>query len=95
MDYVHCNLFVDSQDREEVVEKDWIDHCVFDIHKRCENSKYRKTPRHIIRREIEKHCPQVKKFTRQDIYAWRRSIKESVIGCWSYEDTVEFFLKEK
>jgi hypothetical protein len=26
MDFVHCNLFVDSQDREEIVEeKDWVD----------------------------------------------------------------------
>lgn len=67
MDYVHCNLFVDSQDREEVVEKDWISKLYLDIGDYVAIND--DIPNEMMfRASIEQHMPKEKKFSKQDIW---------------------------
>lgn len=54
-----------SQDREEVIEQDWIDELIQELEvAKCFQWKYRQA--------IEKHAPKIKKFTREDVeeFVW-------------------------
>ena len=62
-------LIENSSDREEVVEKDWID----DARQKFRESAYREEPhlsKNVFRTVIEKHAPGTKKFTRDEIIAF-------------------------
>jgi len=67
MDYVHCNLFVGSQDREEVVEqppkrmRDVIEEY---------NKNYTHLNDHKLIHALEKHAPTVKKFKLDEVKDW-------------------------
>lgn len=61
MDFVHCNLFVDSQDREEVIEDDWISNAWKEYEEYWTTNRYEE-----FRGIIEKHAPKQVKFTPAD-----------------------------
>ena len=94
--YFPTKLIENSQDREEVVETDWIDDAIADYDVSEYNTDKRK---YNLRKAIEKHCPpKVKKFTRDDIlnfydiYKWMKGnlmvhhICEFLIANWLLEE---------
>lgn len=68
--FLHPRIIEDCNDREEVVEKDWVGKCVDEI---FEYQRWRPwdEPDYVsIRKIIEKHLPQptLIKFTRNDLW---------------------------
>ena len=64
--YTYPELIENSSDREEVVEKDWIN----DAFNMFWWFAYYETPdssKDIFRKSIEKHAPKQKKFTRDEV----------------------------
>lgn len=60
-------LLINSSDREEVVERDWVEKCVDEI---FEYQRWRPwdEPDYVsIRKIIEKHAPKQKMFTREEV----------------------------
>lgn len=91
---IHRCFISSDSNREEVVEKDWVEMCVDEI---FEYQRWRPwdEPDYVsIRKIIEKHAPQVKKFTREDIGKWSREITERPVIICSFVDALQEFLKE-
>lgn len=59
---MYPELIENSQDREEVVEKDWIDDVMRDIAKIDDKAQFRKI--------LEKHAPKVKKIRKSEVQGW-------------------------
>lgn len=69
MDFVHCNLFVDSQDREEVIEDDWISNAWKEYEEYWTTNRYEE-----FRGIIEKYAPKQVKFFEQDVTNYLREL---------------------
>ena len=68
---IYKELIENSQDRKEVVEKDWIDKAFDSAYQLKENNTYEGEMRDKFREAIEKHCPPLqKKFTKEEISDW-------------------------
>jgi len=65
---VRSDLIENSQDREEVVESDWI----YDIIKDLQNNSRELDEESAkeIRQAIEKHAPKEKKFTEEELWVF-------------------------
>lgn len=92
--YIDKQLIENSQDREEVIEKDWIDKCIDEIHNNDIRTDDEKEIRKIIREIILKHAPNQQMFTYNDIsdFAVSKSkdFNQEMIVRW----TLEMFLKQ-
>lgn len=82
---VFKELIEADSNREEVVEKDWIDDAITDYDVSEYNTYKRKEN---LRQAIEKHAPKERKFTREDIDNWYNSA--SYIWTRGY---IEWFLR--
>ena len=82
MDWVHHSLFIDSQDREEVIEKDWI---TFLFENLDHWYKYED-----FRERVLKYAPKQKKFTRDEVCKW----SNKAYFDWAEERYLIDFLKE-
>lgn len=64
--YTYPELIENSSDREEVVEKDWIDDA-FDMFWWFAYYETPDSSKDFFRRSVEKHAPKQKKFTRNEV----------------------------
>jgi hypothetical protein len=83
-------LVENSQDREEVVEKDWIDdarkyHCNIRGYDESKLDKHKT----YFRQAIEKHAPKEKKFTEEELWVF----SEKHLLTLPYNDVVKWMIK--
>lgn len=79
---------------EEVIEKDWIDDCIFDLHQWCEISWHRKIQKKVLRNHIEKHAPKQVKVTNRDISDFAVSKSKDYNEEIIVRGTLELFLRQ-
>lgn len=90
IEYVRSDLIENSQDREEVVEKDWIDdarkyHCNIRGYDESKLDKHKT----YFRQAIEKHAPKEKKFTEEELWVF----SEKHLLTLPYNDVVKWMIK--
>lgn len=92
--YIDKQLIENSQDREEVIEKDWIDKCIDEIHNNDIRTDDEKEIRKIIREIILKHAPNQQMFTYNDISDFAVSKSKDYNQEMTIRWTLEMFLKQ-
>ncbi len=92
--YIDKQLIENSQDREEVIEKDWIDKCIDEIHNNDIRTDDEKEIRKIIREIILKHAPNQQMFTYNDISDFAVSKSKDYNQEMTVRWILEMFLKQ-
>lgn len=87
---IYKELIEDSQDREEVVEKSWINDARDMFRRRWPTWQDEKD----FRDAIEKHAPKVKKFTRDDVTNRKHAQDKSELENMTLSDMICTFLRD-
>lgn len=84
--YIPEECLIGSQDREEVLENDWIDKVIDDIKNNDIVTEDENEIRKILKWIIEKHCPKQKMFTEKEVE------EEFILNERRYTDIICSFL---